>query len=918
MVNCHFGMGIKCQCVAKLRLPWREYGYICIDLDSIFLKILVSAMISRIKYFLLTAAALCVGVSAYSQTGFGESFLFNGSWRFVQGDVEGAQEAGFDDSRWEELSLPHDWSVKGVLSPANASCTGFLPAGIGWYRKHFVIPSCGAAACSKDGDGCDAGCCNGGREDRYFIYFEGVSNRSTVWINGHLLGSRPSGYASFLYDLSPYLNRDGDNVIAVRVDHSRIADSRWYAGSGIYRNVWLTRASELHFAQWGVGYRTLSVKNGVASVMVDVEIDGPLEKGCSVEARLVDDGGKVVASGKVKAERKIEIPLKVRNARLWDLDGCYMYRLEVALSRGKELIDKSVVNAGLRTLEFDADRGFALNGKWMKIKGVCLHHDAGVLGAAVPEEFLIRRFQQLKELGANAIRTSHNPQSPMFYDLCDRMGFLVMDEAFDEWEFNKKKWVEGWNVGKPSMDGTADFFEEWCERDVTDMVRRDRNHPSIFLWSIGNEVDYPNDPYSHPILDGDGSDFTQPVYGGYRPSAPDAMRIGGIARRLAAAVRAADDSRPVTGALAGVLMSNQTGYPEAVDVVGYNYTESRYLKDHLAYPERIIYGSENRSDYSAWKAVRDNEFIFGQFIWTGADYLGEAREWPSRGFYSGLLDLANNIKPRGRFRQALWREDPVCWLGAYSKDNEEVEDSYDAWDSWDFEDGDVLRVVCYTNAAKVRLSLNGRPVGAMKDFDDETGIIGWDVPFERGVLLAEAFDSDGNLVASHSLTSTSAPAAIKAELLDCGLRGKDGIACCKESSATGLCGKDCSAGCTESGAAGCCGNDGLAGCTESGTEGCCGLRRYAGMAGRVAIIQVEVTDAEGLRCKLADNAIRCLVDGGIELLGMESGDNSDMGDWTDDTQRAYRGRLIIYVRVTAPGSVTLSSPYLKGCTLGIS
>ena len=889
-------------------------------------------MISRIKFFLLTAVALGLGSSAYSQTGFGESSLFNDSWLFVQGDIEGAQAAEFDDSRWEELSLPHDWSVKGVLSPANASCTGFLPAGIGWYRKHFVIPTGGGASAGVDGGvgagvdiGVDSGASAGSdgkvhgvAADRYFIYFEGISNRSTVWINGHLLGSRPSGYASFMYDLSPYLNRDGDNVIAVRVDHSRIADSRWYAGSGIYRNVWLTRASELHFAQWGVGYRTLSVKNGVASVMVDVEIDGPLEKGCSVEARLVDDGGKVVASGKVKAERKIEIPLKVRNARLWDLDGCYMYRLEVALSRGKELIDRSVVNAGLRTLEFDADRGFALNGKWMKIKGVCLHHDAGVLGAAVPEEFLIRRFQQLKELGANAIRTSHNPQSPMFYDLCDRMGFLVMDEAFDEWEFNKKKWVEGWNVGRPSMDGTADFFEEWCERDVTDMVRRDRNHPSIFLWSIGNEVDYPNDPYSHPILDGNGSDFTQPVYGGYRPSAPDAMRIGGIARRLAAAVRAADDSRPVTGALAGVLMSNQTGYPEAVDVVGYNYTESRYLKDHLAYPERIIYGSENRSDYSAWKAVRDNEFIFGQFIWTGADYLGEAREWPSRGFYSGLLDLANNIKPRGRFRQALWREDPVCWLGAYSKDNEEVEDSYDAWDNWDFEDGDVLRVVCYTNAAKVRLSLNGRPVGAMKDFDDETGIIGWDVPFERGVLLAEAFDSDGNLVASHSLTSTSAPAAIKAELLDCGLRGEDGLAGCTESGAEGCYGKDCSADCTESGAAGCCGNDGLAGCTESGTEGCSGLRRYAGMAGRVAIIQVEVTDAEGLRCKLADNAIRCLVDGGIELLGMESGDNSDMGDWTDDTQRAYRGRLTIYVRVTAPGSITLSSPYLKGCTLGIS
>ena len=271
----------------------------------------------------------------------------------------------------------------------------------------------------------------------------------------------------------------------------------------------------------------------------------------------------------------------------------------------------------------------------------------------------------LKSIGANAIRLSHNPHAPELYDLCDELGMLVMDEASDEWEFPKRKWMKGWNQGKPEFQGTYTYFSEWIDRDVADMVRRDRCHPSVFLWSIGNEVDYPNDPYSHPVLDGDGTGFTQPMYGGYKPEQPNAERIGHIAERLAKIVRDIDASRPTTGALAGVVMSNETAYPGAIDVVGYNYTESRYGEDHLKYPRRIIYGSENRHDLPAWKAVHDNEHIFGQFLWTGIDYLGESGPWPARGSSAGLLDLAGQRKPNGWYRASLWSEQPMCYIGTY-------------------------------------------------------------------------------------------------------------------------------------------------------------------------------------------------------------------------------------------------------------
>ena len=389
----------------------------------------------------LIALAMVLGMlqaaPVRAQVSFGDARKFNDGWLFVLEDDSVYSEAEYDDAAWRKLSLPHDWSIEGRMSPDLASCTGYLPGGVGWYRKHFAVP---------DGP------------SRHYIYFEGVYNRSEVYLNGHLLGKRPNGYISFMYDMTPYLNPDGDNVLAVRVDHSRSADSRWYTGSGIYRDVWLVSAGDVHFAQWGIGWQAVSLTDRQAVVEVRAEVEKHIEE-CpelTVEAVLEDADGRQVArtSAKVRewnanrAERVLA--LKVKNPVRWDVDAPYLYTLKTVLRAGDRRIDGSETAVGLRTLEFDPDRGFALNGRWMKVKGVCLHHDAGVLGAVVPPEVWERRLVNLKEyLGANAIRLSHNPQAPVLYDLCDRLGLLVIDEASDEWEFPKRKWLEGWNVGEP-------------------------------------------------------------------------------------------------------------------------------------------------------------------------------------------------------------------------------------------------------------------------------------------------------------------------------------------------------------------------------------------------------------------------------------------------------------------------------------
>lgn len=787
---------------------------------------------------ILCVMALLTVAPSTAQVSFGDTEKFNDGWLFLLKDDSAAIQSSYDDSKWRKLNLPHDWSVEGQLSPSLASCTGYLPGGIGWYRKHFSITD---------------------RAARHYIYFEGVYNRSEVYLNGQLLGKRPNGYISFLYDLTPYL-KEGDNVLSVRVDHSRYADSRWYTGSGIYRDVWLISAPDIHLAQWGVGWSATSLTDKQAIVEVDIEVQKHIATNDKLElqAALYDAAGNQVAQRRTRVTdgreglTKETLTLKVSRPHRWNLDDPYLYTLTTELLSNGQRIDGSTTNVGLRTLDFDANKGFALNGNWMKVKGVCLHHDAGVLGAVVPPEVWQRRLNNLKEIGVNAIRMSHNPQAPIVYDLCDRLGLLVMDEASDEWEFPKRKWIQGWNKGKPGFDGTYDFFEEWIERDVTDMVRRDRNHPSIFLWSIGNEVDYPNDPYSHPILD--GSTISQPMFGGYKPDAPDAMRIGVIAKRLAACVRSVDKSRPVTGALAGVVMSNQTEYPDAVDVVGYNYTEDRYDEDHATYPSRVIYGSENRSDIDAWYAVKNKEFIFGQFIWTGADYLGESGAWPSRGLYTGLLDFGSFTKPRGHFRASLWSEKPVTYIGTYPR-NRHL--STDAWDIWNYNPGQKIRVVCYTNAPQARLLLNGKVVGEMKPYDVKTGIIHWDIPYQAGELRAEGCDQEGKVLSDYSIKSSGSPYALRVS-----------------------------------------------------------ADRTTLSADRAtAHLFIEIIDENGTIVKLGDNDITCKVEGPARLLGLEGSSNTDMSDYTDNHHRAYHGHLLAYIQTTGEKGqvrIKLTSPLLKG------
>lgn len=692
--------------------------------------------------------ALVGALNSWSQ-GFGNRELINADWYFNLGDIKYGGSEYLDHSEWRKLELPHDWSVEAVASPELASCTGYLPGGIGWYRKDLDIPKVQ-------------------NENKVYIYFEGIYNNSEVFINGKWIGKRPNGYVSFMYELTPYLKFGGRNVLAVRVDHSQDADSRWYTGSGIYRDVYLVYANPVHIRLWGVSYSAkVNKKNAVLSVQTEVDNTGKLPVAVKVLHEVFDRDGKKVGAGSLDYSLragemvKKELAVSIVQPKLWSLEDPYLYTIRTTLSKGGKVIDRTETRAGIRSLTFDPNKGFALNGKFLKVKGVCIHHDAGCLGAAVPKEVWRRRLLQLKEIGCNAVRMSHNPQATCVYELCDELGILVKDEAFDEWEYAKKKWITGWNKGKPGFQGSASYFREWSKRDLADMIRRDRNHPSIIMWSIGNEVDYPNDPYSHPVLD--QSEIGQQHVRGYRKEQPRAERLGDIAKELVTEAKKYDLSRPVTAALAGAVMSNETDYPAVLDVVGYNYTENRYRQDHEKYPKRILYGSETRHDLNAWKAVRDNEFIFGQFIWTGFDYLGEAGPWPSRGFTTGMIDLAGNIKPNGYFRRALWLESPTVYVGTYKMEKTKKKLSANASAIWNYEPGDMIRVVAYTNCEEAELLLNGKQIGERKPYDDSTAIIYWDIPYTPGALEVVAYNR-GKKVAEDKIQSSGLPYAIRASM----------------------------------------------------------------------------------------------------------------------------------------------------------
>lgn len=791
-------------------------------------------------------------LSLVAQPRFGEAELFNEQWKFKLATANDKDNplTVTDFSRWRNVTLPHDWSVEGAYSRSNASATGFLPGGMGWYEKSFTVPT------EQQGK-------------KIYLYFEGVYNRSKVYLNGELVGGRPNGYLPFLCDLTPYLKFGEENRILVQVDHTLYNDSRWYTGSGIYRDVFLVYANPVHVGLWGTfcNVESSSKKRAVFNVTTALCNESDKTAKAKVSLALINcQTGKKVG----QAEKTISIlagdsvdcvqQIKLNNPEIWSIENLNLYKVVSTVMVDGKQTEQSEVITGVRRIRFDANEGFFLNDVNMKLKGVCIHHDAGCLGAAVPKTVWERRLKNLKLLGCNAIRMSHNPQATDVYDLCDQLGLLVMDEAFDEWEYPKRKWIEGWNKGKPGYDGSADFFYEWCEADLRDMVLRDRNHPSIILWSIGNEVDYPNDPYSHPILD--KGTINQPVYGGYNKKAPEAERLSAISKRLAETVRKYDTSRPVTAALAGVIMSNQTDYPANIDVCGYNYTEDRYELDHNTYPERIIYGSENGHGLDAWKAVTNNDYIAGQFLWTGIDYLGESRDAFSRGSTAGLLNFAGYIKPNGYFRRALWADEPVAYLGTYPAQMRGFRSlrvprlSTNAYPYWNYEDGALVRVVSYSNAPQTRLLLNGDVVGEAKPLDTNTHITYWDIPYKAGKLTLEGLDESGKVICTHSVATSGRPYAIQA----------------------------------------------VADATEL-------------QAGRgVSQIEITIVDENNNPVFLSDDYVTCMVQGAARLLGMEGGDNNDMESYKDFRQRVVNGKLIAYVQAQAEAGeavVTFSATWLQ-------
>lgn len=640
--------------------------------------------------------------------------LLDKDWRFHLGDEPDADYMGFDDTGWKSVDLPHDWSVEHPFDRSCSSGTGYLPGGTAWYRKHFMLT---AESVGK----------------RVYLLFEGVYRHSRVYINSNHLGGRAYGYSTFGFDVSEFV-REGENVISVRVERNETADSRWYTGSGIYRNVYLTVSNNAYFAQNGIFIRTQSVdSDGAAILSAEYETVG-----CDgAEAAVEDENGAVIARSEASGESG-RLELRVENAKLWSPDSPYLYNIRFTAFSGGAKSDEEVIPFGIRTIRFDADKGFFLNGINMKLKGVCVHHDAGALGAAVPPAVWERRLTAFKDAGCNALRTAHNPPDPALLGLCDRLGFLVMDEAFDEWEGAKNKWWQGHNVYPPKRFGYAEDFPLWHRADLEDMIKRDRNHPCVILWSIGNEIDYPNDPYVTPLFDevlGNNDNGKPASERRYDPKKPDAKRLATVAKELIGIVHSVDTSRPALSAMSFPELSTRTGFAGTLDVWGYNYREKLYEEDHGRFPDKVIFGSENSHSASAWYAVRDNDFICGQFLWTGVDFLGECRGWPVRISQAGMLDLCGFKKPLFYQRKALWSDDPFVKIAVSKGDRENTSVWTDRF-VYSGRDGEKTQVSCYTNRGAVELFLNGRSLGKKELAACDGGRAVFEIPFEKGTLKA--------------------------------------------------------------------------------------------------------------------------------------------------------------------------------------
>jgi beta-galactosidase len=760
-------------------------------------------------------------------------------WRFILGDPAGAEAPAFDDHAWRRLDLPHDWSIEGTMrqdAPGGGQFA-FLPGGIGWYRKAFRLPA-------------------GGSGQRAWLEFDGAYMNSDVWINGVHLGRRPYGYSSFAYDISRHFV-PGINVVAVRVDNSAQPNSRWYAGSGIYRHVWLSLMGPVHVGHWGTWVTTPRADSASAEVVIRtrVENDQATARRGTLRSVMVDASGLEVARSETPFAidagqgTELEQRMPVTTPRLWSVETPYLYSVRSEVLDGARATDAVTTPIGIRSIAYDSERGFLLNGRRVKMNGVNLHHDGGGLGAAVPERVWERRLELLKTMGVNAIRTSHNPPAPEFLDLCDRLGFLVMAEAFDEW-----------TIGKVP-EGYHRYFAEWSERDVTDFVHRDRNHPSIVLWSAGNEI---------------GEQTTE---GG-----------AAVLRRLVDIFHREDPTRPVTTGNDNIAADGHPAtlaFLSALDIVGYNYVdrwhERRELfadQDRHDHPDWRMIGTESgsifqsfdeqyslgnepsvvRPNYTSgmvqaerrWKWVALHDYFAGDFMWTGVDYLGEA-VWPFRGFPSGVLDITGQPKDSYYMYQSQWTARPVLHL-------------FPHW-NWPGRNGQVIPVLAYTNCNSVELFLNGRSLGEKRLEFPAQGTSGgwnsyalplvnptttdlhlsWDVPYEPGELRAVGRLRNGEGVCVASVRTAGPPAAIRLSV------DRDTV-----------------------------------------TAG----------PGDVAHISVEIVDSAGTVVPTAGDLVRFAITGG-EILALDNADLRDRSGYRAGERHAFNGRELAIVRAALPGVLTV-------------
>lgn len=757
-------------------------------------------------------------------------------WKFQRGDFPEATKENFDDSNWEDVRIPHDWAIKGPFGSDNdpldvningkkvkwTGTTGGLPhTGKAWYRLRFNLPS-------------DI------KTKRLHLEFDGIMSHSKIYVNGQFVGEWPYGYSSFAFDITDFV-KDGENILAVSVDNKPNA-SRWYPGAGIYRNVRLVILNPLHISHWGIFITTYLINEKEARIDIKTELENHTgkEKSVEIETVIVSPDGKKVARtiDRINLEKKqtvhqeVFIPFPV----LWDIKTPLLYTACSTIKEGDKILDYCETRFGIREITFDPQKGFFLNYKPLKFQGVCLHHDLGPLGAAINKTALKRQLLLLKEMGCNAIRTSHNPPAPELLQLTDEMGFLVIDEAFDEWKI--PKCVNGYNT----------LFDKWAEKDLRAMIRRDRNHPSVIMWSIGNEIPEQEDTENGPKL----------------------------ARFLHNICKEEDPSRPTTSAFNIPEKAIKNGLANIVDIPGWNYQPHNYGKYHQLLPGKPMYGSETASCISSrdeyffpveeerfegnnykrknlqvnsydlscpfWATIPDIEFraqdnhpfIMGEFVWTGFDYLGEPtpylEEWPSRSSYFGIIDLCGIPKSRFYLYQSRWApEKGTLYINPH-------------WTHPGYE-GKIIPVHCYTSWDTVELFVNGKSYGIRKkdpkNLLNRYRLVWSEVVYEPGELKAVAYDKDGKAVKETIIRTAGNPAEIHL------IPDRKEIKCDGED---------------------------------------------------MAFVYVEITDEKGVVCPHAKNKVSFEIEGPGEIVAVDNGDPTSTVPFYLKSREVFHGRCVVYIR----------------------